>query len=276
MPELPEVETIRRDLQTEIVGRTIAAVFLQEPEIVKHPDPEDFLIRLRGKRIESVDRQAKYLLFHLSDGYTWVVHLMLEGQMLYLPEDANWLPETKLIVSLDNGYQLRMRDFVGYAKTLLLREDELGSVLKLRLLGPEPIAPGFTFGVFRQRLNGRKGMIKPLLLNQQIIAGLGNIYVDEALFLAGIHPGRKVTGLSDDELHRIYEAIVQVLHDGIEHRGTSAVRGLYRDIFGKKGSHQEHLRVFRRQGEPCPGCEGVVEQIVVSGRQTFLCPCCQH
>jgi formamidopyrimidine-DNA glycosylase len=276
MPELPEVETIRRDLQTEVVGRTIAAVFLQEPEIVKHPDPEAFLVGLRGKRIESVDRQAKYLLFHLSGGYTWVVHLMLEGQMLYLPEDANWLPETKLIVSLDNGYQLRMRDFVGYAKTLLLREDELGSVLKLRLLGPEPIAPGFTFGVFRQRLNGRKGMIKPLLLNQQIIAGLGNIYADEALFLAGIHPGRKTSSLSDDELHRLYESIVQVLHDGIEHRGTSAVRGLYRDIFGKKGSHQEHLRVFRRQGEPCPGCEGVVEQIVVSGRQTFVCPCCQR
>lgn len=276
MPELPEVETIRRDLQTEVVGRRITAVYVQEPELVKHPDPETFLITLQGKTIESVDRQAKYLLMHLSDGWVWVVHLMLEGQMLYLPEDANWLPETKLIVSLDNGYQLRLRDFVGYAKTMLLHEDELGTVLKLRLLGPEPIAPGFTFDVFRKRLAGRTGMIKPLLLNQQIIAGLGNIYADEALFLAGIHPGRKTSSLHETELRRLYEAIVQVLHDGIEHRGTSAVRGLYRDIWGKKGSHQEHLRVFRRKGQPCPGCDGEVEQTVVSGRQTFLCPSCQH
>jgi formamidopyrimidine-DNA glycosylase len=276
MPELPEVETIRRDLQTEVVGRRIVAVYLQEPEIVKHPDPETFLVTLQGKTIESVDRQAKYLLLRLSEGWVWVVHLMLEGQMLYLQEDANWLPETKLIVQLDNGYQLRVRDFVGYAKTLLLKEDELHTVLKLKLLGPEPIHPSFTFDVFCHRLKGRKGMIKPLLLNQQIMAGLGNIYADEALFLAGIHPGRKVSSLHETELRKLYEAVVKVLKDGIEHRGTSAIRGLYRDIWGKKGSHQEHLRVFRRKGQPCPGCDCEVEQIVVSGRQTFVCPCCQR
>lgn len=276
MPELPEVETIRRDLQSEVVGRRITAVYLQDPEILKHPDEERFLITLQGKTIEGIDRQAKYLLIRLSGGWVWVVHLMLEGQLLYLPEDANWLPETKLVVTLDNGYQLRVRDFVGYAKTLLLHEEELYTVLKLRLLGPEPIHPSFTFEVFRNRLRGRKGMIKPLLLNQQIMAGLGNIYADEALFLAGLHPGRKVTSLSETEFRRLYEAVVKVLKDGIEHRGTSAVRGLYRDIWGKKGSHQEHLRVFRRKGQPCPGCEGTVEQIVVSGRQTFVCPCCQH
>jgi formamidopyrimidine-DNA glycosylase len=201
---------------------------------------------------------------------------MLEGQLLYLPDDASWLPETKLTVQLDNGHQLRMRDFVGYAKTMLLREEELGTVLKLTLLGPEPLHPSFTFGVFRSRLKGRTGMIKPLLLNQQIIAGIGNIYADEALFLAGLHPGRKASSLNETELKRLYDAIVQVLKDGIAHRGTSAVRGLYRDLWGKKGSHQEHLHVFRRKGQPCPGCAGQVEQIVVSGRQTFLCPACQH
>ena len=276
MPELPEVETIRRDLQTHAVGRRITAVFLQEPDLVKHPDAETFLVSLQGKTIQSVDRQAKYLLLHLSDGRVWVVHLMLEGQLLYLPDDASWLPETKLVVQLDNGYQLRLRDFVGYAKTLLLKEEELGSVLKLRLLGPEPIAPGFSFELFRRRLSGRTGMIKPLLLNQQILAGLGNIYADEALFMAGIHPGRKASSLSEDELRRLYEAVVTVLREGIEHRGTSAVRGLYRDLFGKKGSHQEFLRVFRRKGQPCIGCDCTVEQTVVSGRQTFYCPCCQR
>ncbi|MFP5504168.1 MAG: bifunctional DNA-formamidopyrimidine glycosylase/DNA-(apurinic or apyrimidinic site) lyase [Candidatus Sericytochromatia bacterium] len=276
MPELPEVETIRRDLAAEVIGRKIEAVFLYDPQILKEPDPEAFLVLLRGRTIERIDRQAKYLLIHLSGGLVWMVHLMLEGQFLYQHAAETAKPDTRLAVHLDNDHQLRLRDVTGYAKTMLVPEAGHQDTLKLKLLGPEPIAPGFTFERFKSRLTARKGMIKPLLLKQQVIAGVGNIYADEALHRARLHPRRKVAEMSDQELQRLHRALVDVLNEGIAHRGTSAQGGLYRDIWGRKGKHQEHLEVFRRAGQPCPACGGEVEKTQVSGRSTFLCPTCQR
>lgn len=275
MPELPEVETIRRDLQKEVVGRTIQSAMIQSPWIVKDMAPEDFLILLRGKTIERIDRQAKYLLIRLSEGYVWVVHLMLEGQLLYLPADEPIKINTHMLVELDNGYHLRIRDVTGYVRTQILPATQVAAQLKLTLLGPEPIAPTFSFDRFLERFQDRKGMIKPLLLNQRIIAGVGNIYADEALYLARIHPARKVNTLSTKEMHRLYTALSDVIRMGIKHRGTTASGGMYRDIWGKKGNHQEFLQVFRRTGKPCGACEGEVVKTEIGGRSTFYCPACQ-
>lgn len=275
MPELPEVETIRRGLVEEVVGRRITGAHLLAPWILKAPAPEDFLSAIAGRTVERVDRAAKYLLVHLSGGWTWVIHLMLEGQLLYVEPQGPTKPDTMLVVELDNGMQLRLRDVTGYARIQLLRTDTVREALKLDAFGPEPIDPDFTFELFQSRLERRKGMVKPLLLNQQVLAGLGNIYVDEALYRARIHPARKVNSLDEAERRRLYEAVVHVLEEGIKNRGTSARGGRYRDLWGKKGEHQAHLQVFRREGQPCPDCDGVVEKITLGGRSTFYCPYCQ-
>jgi len=212
---------------------------------------------------------------HLRSGSTWVVHLMLEGQFFYQPSGTVLGSDVKLVVQLDDGHQLVLRDVVGLARTFLVTEEELDTVLKLNELGPEPLEPGFTYACFLSRLHRRTGMIKPLLLDQKVIAGIGNVYADEALFRARLHPKRKANTLTESELKRLYAAIREVLQEGVAHRGTSATRGLYRDIWGQKGRYQDRLAVFRRKGKACPGCEGTVEQIQVSGRATFICPSCQ-
>jgi formamidopyrimidine-DNA glycosylase len=275
MPELPEVETLKRDLCEAVVGHRILGASVYVPEIVRHPTPEAFVSLIRGKVIQDVRRQAKYLIFELSDGWTWVLHLMLEGQLLYEPQDTPIQINTKLEIRLDNGYELRLRDVVGLAKTSLLKSQEAAEVLHLGELGPEPIDPDFSLECFKRRLDRHSGMLKPLLLDQRVIAGIGNIYADEALFLARIHPKRKANSLSEEEILHLYEAIKHVILAGIEHRGTSAKRSQYRDLWGKRGHHQEYLKVFRKQGEPCPGCSGTIVETRVGGRATFICPSCQ-
>ncbi|HEY9855319.1 MAG TPA: bifunctional DNA-formamidopyrimidine glycosylase/DNA-(apurinic or apyrimidinic site) lyase [Stenomitos sp.] len=275
MPELPEVETLRRDLLSVVCGRRITAVTLVEPLVVKHPDPGDFVRGLTGQTIDDVERHAKYLQLHLRSGSSWVVHLMLEGQFFYQPSGTALASDIKLVVQLDDGHQLVLRDVVGLARTFLVTEEELDTVLKFDALGPEPLEPGFTYACFLSRLHRRTGMIKPLLLDQKVIAGIGNVYADEALFRARLHPKRKANTLTESELKRLYASIREVLQEGVQHRGTSATRGLYRDIWGQKGHYQDRLAVFRRQGKACTGCQGNVEQIQVGGRATFICPSCQ-
>mgnify|MGYP001241823742 CR=1 FL=1 len=275
MPELPEVETIRRDLEETVQGRRITGVFLYVPAVVRHPDPEAFVRDMVGKRIEGAERRGKHLLIRLSGGWVWAVHLMLEGQLLYMDGDEPVASGTKLSVQLDNCFQLRLRDVVDLAKVALAPEDAIASVLGLSKLGPEPMEPAFTFERFEERLKGRTGMIKPLLMNQAVMAGVGNLYADEALFRARIHPERKASTLTPDERRRLYTELRAVLEEGIRYRGTSGKRGLYRDLWGRKGQYQERLQVFRRQGEACPGCPGKVELIRVGGRATHVCPSCQ-
>jgi formamidopyrimidine-DNA glycosylase len=275
MPELPEVETLRRDLEDAVVGRRITAVYLYEPRVVRHPEPEAFVRQLMGKRILGAERRGKHLLIRLSDDCIWAVHLMLEGQFLYQEAEMPIASRIKLAVQLDNGFQLRLRDVVDMARTALVSTAERDAVLGLDAMGPEPLDPAFSVDRFLERLKGRSGMIKPLLMNQAFLAGVGNLYADEALFRARIHPERKANTLSDAERRRLYEVLLQVLREGIAARGTSGKRGMYRDLWGNKGHYQEQLRVFRREGEPCPGCPGTVALIRVGGRATHLCPSCQ-
>ena len=275
MPELPEVETIRRDLEDAVIGRRITGVYLYEPRVVRHPEPEAFVRELRGKRILGAERRGKHLLIRLSDGWVWAVHLMLEGQLLYQEAEAPVASRTKLAVQLDNGYQLRVRDVVDLARVALVTSEERDAVLGLGKLGPEPLEPDFTVDRFLSRLKGRKGMIKPLLMNQEVLAGVGNLYADEALFRARIHPERKADTLTDAEKRKLYAEVLAVLREGIEARGTSGKRGMYRDLWGHRGRYQERLQVFRREGEPCQGCPGTVEVIRVGGRASHYCPSCQ-
>ncbi len=275
MPELPEVETLRRDLEDAVIGRRVTGVMLYEPRAVRHPEPEVFVSRLRGKRIVGVDRRGKHLLIALTDGWVWAVHLMLEGQFLYQEATEPFAARTKLAVGLDNGFQLRLRDVVDLAWTALVTARERDALLGLDALGPEPLEPTFTPERFLACLEGRRGMIKPLLMNQKILAGVGNLYADEALFRARIHPERKANTLTDGEKRMLYTALLEVLREALAHRGTSGKRGMYRDLWGRKGGFQDRLRVFRREGEACPGCPGKVELIRVGGRATHYCPSCQ-
>jgi formamidopyrimidine-DNA glycosylase len=276
MPELPEVETIRRDAAETLVGHRVTSISLHVPEAVQYPGPEGFVAGLTGRKVVAAERVAKYLMLRLDDDRYWVIHLSLEGRLLIQRGGTALKPGTLLVAQLDDGRQLALRDDISYTKTYLLGREDVGDVLKLHEYGPEPISRHFTEELLRERLAGRRGKLKPLLLNQRILAGVGNIYADEALWRARLHPERKANSLSDEEFQALYRALVDVLTEGIENRGTTAPRGRYRDLYGRKGKHQERLNVFRRAGEPCPRCGSVIKQEVVGSRPTFYCPHCQR
>lgn len=274
-PEGPEVETIRRDLEDAVVGRRVTAVFVHDPALVRAPDPGAFVAGLKGRTIEDAARVGKYLLLRLDDGRAWALHLSLEGRLLLVPKDDEVANGTKLAATLDDGRELRLVDLVSYALVGLGSLDELAETFALDQIGPDPLRPGFTEAVLRERLAGRRGKLKPLLLNPRVIAAVGNIYVDEALWRARLHAERKANSLSDAEWTALHGALVDVLAEGVEHRGTTARGGLYRDLFGKKGRHQEKLDVFRRQGQPCHRCGTAIATTEVGGRSTYFCPTCQ-
>ena len=275
MPELPEVETIRRDLAESVVGRRITAVFVHEPALVRTPDPGGFVAGLKGRTICRAGRRGKYLLLGLDDGRVWAVHLSLEARLLRVEATEEVKPGTKLAVALDDGHELRLVDPVSFALVALADPGELDTVFKLGELGPEPLDASFSEALLRQRLAGRRGMIKPLLLNQRIVAGVGNIYADEALWRARLHPTRKADSLTDAEWAALHAALVETLAAGVENRGTTAPGGLYRDLYGRKGAHQVHLAVFRRAGKPCPRCGTPIARSEIGGRATFCCEACQ-
>ncbi len=273
MPELPEVETIKNDVRRYLLGRRIEAVDLLDPALVRRPQPEEFVARLVGTSLASADRVGKYLIIGLGSGDSLVLQLAITGQLLLAKPGAKPVNNDKLVCSLDDGKQVRMNDANGYAKAQLQPKSDLTSSLGLDKLGPDPTAADFTPTVLQSALRRRRGKIKPLLLDQHFLAGLGNIYADEALFRAGIHPAREANTLSPAEQERLYAAIREVLLTGIAKRGTTIAT--YRDLLGRKGHYQEELKVFRRTGKPCAGCAGVVEMIRMGGRDTHYCPACQ-
>jgi formamidopyrimidine-DNA glycosylase len=198
---------------------------------------------------------------------------MITGQLiLHQPSDPV-AANTRLILDIDDGRQLRMNDDNGYAKVQLLPGGDLTKALKLDELGPDPTAPDFTLADLAARLGKRRGRIKSLLLDQHFLSGLGNIYVDEALFRAKVHPAREANKLSDEEIERLYTAIREVLLRGIELRGTTIAT--FRDVLGRKGGFQNELKVFRRRGKPCPRCGTKIVLTQLGGRDTHFCPNCQ-
>lgn len=265
MPELPEVETVVRGLRGPLVGRTFTGVTVRWPNSVKTPIPE-LRQRLPGQRIEAITRRGKYLQFHLSGGDFLFLHLKMSGDLLVLPATEPDDPHVRTIFALDNGHQLRFKDMRKFGRVYLV-SDPAQVVGKL---GPEPLLDDFTAADFRALFDRRSGRLKPLLLNQEFIAGIGNIYADESCHAAGLDPRRQVDTLSDDDLTRLYHAIRAALNAGIMHKGASL------DAVYRGGEFQHHFRVYGRTGEPCLTCGAEIQRIVLGGRGTHFCSTCQR
>jgi formamidopyrimidine-DNA glycosylase len=271
MPELPEVETIKEDLRELVVGSRIEAAEVLDPALVEQPSPEEFARRLEGARITGARRRAKHLIVELDSGDSLVFQLKIGGQLLLVPLVEEPRTSLMLVLHLDGDRRLFLRDQTGFTRARVLDADELEE--RLSSLGPEPLEEGFDVEYLRETLGSRRAQIKPLILDQKVVAGVGNIYADEILFDARLHPRRKANTLSDGEWAALHAAIRTNLAAGIEHRGTT-VR-LYRDVLNRAGEHQNYLRVFEKHGGPCPeGGEVVRER--VGGRPTHFCPECQR
>jgi formamidopyrimidine-DNA glycosylase len=269
MPELPEVETIARGLREPLIGRQFTGVRIGWENLVARPSVEEFKRRIVGQKVLAVKRRGKYLICALSGGDSLIFHLRMTGRLLIKNSSDELDKHDHLIFELDDGRELRFNEVRKLGRVYLV-DDEDEVVGKL---GPEPLDDDFALADFAALLSARRGMIKPLLLNQRFVAGIGNIYADEALFAARIHPERRADTLTTEEIEHLYRAIRQVLVQGIRNRGTTF--NDYLDAEGREGSNQEYLRVFRRTGQPCPRCGTPIERTVVGGRGTYFCPRCQ-
>lgn len=273
MPELPEVETAVRVLREPLVGRTIiGAIFPRPAGRMTNIPTTEMQERINGQHIRQITRRAKYLLFCL-DGDTLVVHLKMTGHLYVLPS-AETNPFDRWIrvrFPLDNGEELRFSDSRRFGRVYLCSDP----AEVLPELGPEPLDDAFTLAIFRKQIERRSSAVKRLLLDQAFVAGVGNIYADEALHIAGLHPLRGADSLTDDEIERLYHAIRQALNDGIRYEGASI--GWYRKPDGTRGESQKHLRAYRERGNstPCPVCGGSITTIRVGQRGTHFCPVCQ-
>ncbi len=272
MPELPEVETIKEDLRELVVGSEVENAEVLSPALVEQPSAGELARRLKGTRIAGARRRAKHLVLDLDSGDALVLQLKIGGQLLLVPPVEEPATALMLVLRLGGDRSLFLRDETGFTRARLV--DAEGLEERFAGLGPEPLGEGFHAGYLREKLGGRRARIKGLLLDQKVVSGVGNIYVDEALFDARIHPTRKANTLAEGEWTRLQDAVKENLAAGIEHRGTTF--SLYRDLLGRKGHHQDHLKVFVQAGKPCPGgCGGEVVREKLGGRATFLCPACQ-
>jgi len=271
MPELPEVETIRRDLLPLLRGRAFTHVWVSPdaPRLVQAPSSTDFAHLLPGKRVEDVSRRGKYLVFHLSGGLYLVVHLRMTGALLHRRSSAPPDRYVRAVLSLDDGSELRFSDLRKFGALWLVPDPSP----VLGRLGPEPLDGGLTPSLLRELTARRRAAIKSLLLDQRALAGLGNIYADEALFAAGLHPQRPASSLSGAEVERLHEAIGRVLTAALDDRGASFSD--YVDASGREGRHQLRVQVFRRTGQPCYVCGGEIARVKVAGRSSHFCPKCQ-
>ncbi len=262
------------DLRPHLVGRTVVSVDLRFPSIVRHPEPFLFESALRGRRIEAVTRRGKYILMHLDSRELLVVHLGMTGQLRYV-DPATPLPNhTHAILQLDGGHELRYRDVRRFGRLLLGTEAELVAERKLPKLGPEPIDPEFSAADLYRRLHTRRAPLKALLLDQAVLAGVGNIYADESCFRARIRPDRRADSLSRPAVKRLREALADSLQQAILHRGSSVDD--YRDAWGEKGLQQEKLQVYGRGGQPCLSCGRPLASERLAGRTTVFCRRCQR
>ncbi|MEW6723477.1 MAG: bifunctional DNA-formamidopyrimidine glycosylase/DNA-(apurinic or apyrimidinic site) lyase [Bacillota bacterium] len=274
MPELPEVETVRRSLLDELVGRTITRVELANPKFARYPDPAELEAALPGQTITGLSRRGKYLIIQLGDELDLVIHLKMAGRLLISDPAAERVRHTHIILGLDNGHELRYVDLRHFGGFYLVARGDYRVLKGLYGLGPEPLRPGFTASYLKQCFASRKSKIKNLLLDQSVIAGLGNIYADEALYRSGISPLREAGSLGDREIERLHRVIEEVIAEAIEHRGTTFAT--YVDGQGRRGRFAERLQAYGRQGEPCLACGRPLVRVKIGGRSAHYCPDCQR
>jgi formamidopyrimidine-DNA glycosylase len=275
MPELPEVETVVRRLRPTLVGRRIERAQVLWARTIESPSASAFTRRVRGQTIASVERRAKYLLFKLASGDTLITHLRMTGDFVLQAAGAKLDPYVRVRFQLDGGPELWFSDVRKFGRIALTdAPDEF-----LGHLGPEPLARRFTPNALAEILRGRPTPIKPFLLNQERIAGLGNIYADEALHYAGIDPRRTAGSLTRAEVARLHEGIRFVLRKGIRLGGSTLYDSRFRDPFGKAGRMQEEFVVYhdpRRERKICPRCGGRIAHLVIAQRSAHFCPGCQR
>jgi formamidopyrimidine-DNA glycosylase len=270
MPELPEVETIRADLRGRILGDRITGVEVNWSRSIAEPAPAEFAEGVAGRTIEDVGRHGKFLLIRLSGGLHLVVHLRMTGQLLVRNADDPPEKYGRVILCLASGRELRFADLRKFARMWLVDDEGLRAVLGN--LGPDALDRALAEN-FEELFAERRGSLKALLLNQAFVAGLGNIYADEVLHRARLHPLRRAESLTPVEVQQLKQAIDDVLAAAIANRGTTFSD--YRDASGSKGRNQLDLAVYGRTGKPCPRCETPIERTRVSQRSTHFCPRCQ-
>jgi formamidopyrimidine-DNA glycosylase len=273
MPELPEVETTVRDLRRVLPGRVFTGEIVSDWERMFATHPPNVMAQLlAGQAVTDVTRRAKYVIVELTDDRFLVMHRKMTGNLFWREQNAPPDRYTHVVFKFQDSSELRFCDLRKFGRVyMFLSRAELNEHFKK--LGPEPLLDTFTLPQFEELITKRKGMLKPLLLDQALVVGLGNIYANEALFVSGIHPQRTPQSLNAREREKLFYAIRQVLETGIENRGTTLSD--YLDAGGQRGRNQEMLFVHDREKQPCRTCGTVILRIVVGQRSTYLCPTCQ-
>ncbi|MFH0937514.1 MAG: bifunctional DNA-formamidopyrimidine glycosylase/DNA-(apurinic or apyrimidinic site) lyase [Candidatus Daviesbacteria bacterium] len=280
MPELPEVETIRLGLQNKIVGKKITDLEILSSKIFQGDKKE-----VIGSKVTGIRRRSKILIIDLDSNFSLVIHLKLTGQLVYqgkeratfghpIPYAGTILPAktTKLIFTFDDQSKLFFNDMRGFAYLKVIKTEEVENLKAIKEFGPEPFTSEFTLEKFKEILEKRGKPIKLVLMDQTLIAGVGNIYASEALFLAKIDPRKKANSLNSKEIEKLYKAVLEVLKMGLKYGGASD--NTYVNVSGGQGKMQEHFKVYGKAGKPCP-CGGVIKRVSLGSRGTYFCPSCQ-
>jgi formamidopyrimidine-DNA glycosylase len=278
--ELPEVEVMRRDLEKDVVGRRVKAAEVKSSRnamrvIRRHGKRKEFTSRLEGRKLSKVERRGKYLLVHLDSGDVLVTHFGMSGQFQRGNGRVAIEPHTHVILTFQQGGDLRFIDPRTFGEMFVTSADEIGKVKELQHIAIDPLDQVFTWPTFQYLLAERGAKMKQLLMDQKFISGLGNIYSDEVLFAAGLRYDRVSDTLSSQEVRRLYRAIQETIQEAIKLRGTTLDDEAYVDLFGKPGEYQGELKVYGREGEPCRRCRSPIQTVKVSQRTSYFCPQCQ-
>lgn len=286
MPELPEIETIVGELKRALKGAVVLDAVFSRPKLIKGISYPTFRKNLRGRKIQKIERKAKYILLHLSGGKTLILHLGMTGRLLLHPKKEKGQvvnlktkkKEPDRFVRgqffLNKNRVLSFSDLRLFGRVYLIDTAQVFKKEPIKKLGIDPLSKSFTYSLFAEQLKKRKGRVKVVLMDQTFLAGIGNIYSDEILFEAKIHPLAPVQKLKPAQIKALYSAIKKILKKGVKYRGTSDSD--YFDLRGEMGSFQKHLRVYRQTGKPCPRCKKKIERIKIAGRSAHFCPQCQR
>ena len=278
MPELPEVEVLRRDLEKEVVGKKIKSVEVTGTRSVRrHKNKKEFIALLEGRKIVAVQRRGKYLVLRLDGPEALIVHLGMSGQLLRAKSAREKAPKhTHVVIHFTQGGLLRFVDPRTFGEMFVTKYDELEEqVQELAHLGLDPLETAMSWDLFGRMLADKHARLKSLLMDQKFIAGIGNVYSDEILFQAGLKWDRMSDALSQQEIRRLYRAIFETLQDAVKYRGSSLADEQYVDLFGKPGEYQLHHKVYAHDGDPCRRCRRLIVRQKVGGRSTFFCEACQ-
>jgi len=277
MPELPEVETIRRELEREVVGKKIKTVEVTGKRSIRRQTPAEFKAKLEGAKISGAQRKGKYLLLPLDTGDVWIIHLRMSGQLLRAAPKDPLDPHNHVTISFTQGGQLRFVDPRTFGEMFLATPDEITSEIEeLSTLGVDPVETPMSWVDFGHLLRSKKMKLKAFLTDQSMIAGIGNIYADEILFDSGLRYDRDTDSLTTQEIRRLYRSLVEILHEAIKYGGSTLADEQYVDLNGKPGEYQQHHQVYDREKQPCRRCRRHdIVKTKFQQRSTFYCEVCQ-